>query len=392
MAAVELVGVTKRFGSQTVVDEVSLAVEDGEFFSLLGPSGSGKSTLLRIVSGLERPDGGEVRFDGRRVDRVDPSRRGVGFVFQSYALFPHLSVFDNIAFGLQVRRVARAEQRRLVEEVAGVLDIAHLLGRRPRELSGGERQRVALGRAIVRRPRVLLMDEPLSNLDALLRERMRVELRRLHDRLGVTTIYVTHDQREALSMSDRLLVLNAGRIEQEGTPLELLACPRTLFAARFTASPAMNIWPGSISLGPRRVEVESELGRWELTGIAVDPGAGEPGPLDGRREVAIGVRPHDLRLESAAPEGRRGRIEVVEPTNTGLILHVGGLPVDLVAFVAGTSVDLRVGQEVAVAVDGASLHLFDVSTGRRIDVVPDGRVASGGTRDGAVDLASVGWR
>lgn len=388
MAAVELAGVTKRFGAQTVVDEVSLAVEDGEFFSLLGPSGSGKSTLLRIVSGLERPDAGEVRFDGRRVDRVDPSRRGVGFVFQSYALFPHLSVFDNIAFGLQVRRVARAEQRRAVEEVAGVLDISHLLGRRPRELSGGERQRVALGRAIVRRPKVLLMDEPLSNLDALLRERMRAGLRRLHDRLGVTTIYVTHDQREALSMSDRLLVLNAGRIEQEGTPLELLACPRTLFSARFTASPAMNIWPGSVAPYGARVEVESELGRWELTGIALDPAAGEPRPLDARREVAIGVRPHDLRLDPLAQDGRRGRIEVVEPTKTGLILHVGGLPVDLVAFVAGTSAALGVGQEVAVEVDGSSLHLFDVSTGRRLEVVP----AAGVPSDHAVDLAPAGRR
>ncbi len=241
MATVELIGVRKHFGSVRAVDGVDLTAQEGEFLVLLGPSGCGKTTLLRMIAGLERPTAGEIRFDGQVVNHLPPRARRVAMVFQSYALYPHMSVFDNIAFPLRAVRMPRERLRERVEWAAKMFGIAHLLQRKPRELSGGERQRVALARAMVREPTVFLLDEPLSNLDAKLRASARDELKGLQRRIGITTIYVTHDQVEALGMGDRIVVMNQGRVQQVGTPQEVYEQPANTFVATFLGSPPMNL-------------------------------------------------------------------------------------------------------------------------------------------------------
>ncbi|MBI2290172.1 MAG: ABC transporter ATP-binding protein [Betaproteobacteria bacterium] len=240
MARIRFEGLEKRYGSQPVLAPLDLVIEDGEFFTFVGPSGCGKSTLLHLIAGIEAPQAGAIYFDHDRVDQLAPGARDVAMVFQSYALYPHLTVRENIAFPLRVRRLARAEIGREVGRVADALGLAALLDRKPRELSGGQRQRVALGRALVRRPRVFLMDEPLSNLDARLRLEMREELKRLHEAYRVTTIYVTHDQEEAMALSQRIAVLSAGRVQQCATPQQVYADPANLFVAQFVGSPPIN--------------------------------------------------------------------------------------------------------------------------------------------------------
>ena len=289
MADVILKGITKSFGAVDVLKGVDLTVEHGEFVVFVGPSGCGKSTLLRLIAGLETVSGGEVQIAGVDVTHVPPARRGVAMVFQSYALFPHMTVAENISFGLRLARKPQAEIDQHVRKVAETLQITPLLDRRPKQLSGGQRQRVAIGRAIIRNPEVFLFDEPLSNLDASLRNQMRIEIARLHADLGATMIYVTHDQVEAMTLADRIVVMNAGVIEQVGTPMELYSRPRNIFVAGFIGSPKMNFLHGTIVGGANDLAVAIDGCNLPLqANLAVKLG----------QKVILGLRPEDLSLFS----------------------------------------------------------------------------------------------
>src|SRR5437667_3125588 len=290
MATVTLDGVRKSFGDREVVHGVSCAVGDGELVVVVGPSGCGKSTLLRMVAGLETVSAGTVAIDGRVVNGVEPKARDIAMVFQNYALYPHMSVYDNMAYGLRMRRMTRREIRTRVDRAAAILQLDGLLQRKPRQLSGGQRQRVAMGRAIVRDPKVFLFDEPLSNLDAQLRVQMRVEIKRLQQELGTTSLYVTHDQVEAMTLADRLIVMNAGNVDQIGPPLELYERPATTFVARFIGSPAMNLLSGVLD-GDGVVLGES---RFALSGRSRPPGP-----------VTVGLRPEHLDIAADGPIGLR---------------------------------------------------------------------------------------
>ncbi|MBX6378748.1 MAG: ABC transporter ATP-binding protein, partial [Clostridia bacterium] len=322
VATVELRGVSKRFGNVTAVDDVSLTVADGEFLVLVGPSGSGKSTLLRLVAGLEELSEGAISIDGNDVSHLAPKDRDVAMVFQNYALYPHMSVADNMAFGLRMRGYARNEIDHRVREVAQMLGLSELLGRRPRDLSGGEQQRVALGRAVVRNPKVFLMDEPLSSLDAQLRVQMRTELKRLHQRLRTTTIYVTHDQVEAMTMGDRVAVMRNGRILQAAPPRVVYEQPANLFVAEFIGLPRINLVQG-------RLEPRDGQLRFRTESLAItlpSPLAEAASHLVGR-PVVLGVRPEDLLVE---PNGARSNsgprldayVEVVEPVGAETFVTV----------------------------------------------------------------------
>ncbi|GAB4258388.1 MAG: sn-glycerol-3-phosphate ABC transporter ATP-binding protein UgpC [Deferrisomatales bacterium] len=364
MADVEVRGLSKAFGGNRVLDRVAFRVEDGRFCILLGPSGCGKTTLLRIVAGLEAQDEGAVLIGGRDVGALAPRDRDVAMVFQSYALYPHMSVFDNLAFPLRARRTPREEIRRRVQEAATLLGIADLLDRKPRQLSGGQRQRVAIGRAIVRRPQAFLFDEPLSNLDAKLRAGMRVELARLHRALGATILYVTHDQVEAMTLGDTIVLLEGGRIQQQGTPRELYERPRNLFVAAFIGSPSMNLVEG-------RVELREGQAVFVSGGIRVplgDParlGGLSPGPL------TLGVRPEALRPGSGGPV--RGRVEVVEHLGSETLVHAEVEGKRLVAKVRARW-EGAPGEGTAFALDPAGVHLF--RDGLRV-----GGVGAGSGRD-----------
>ncbi|RMG19066.1 MAG: sn-glycerol-3-phosphate ABC transporter ATP-binding protein UgpC [Planctomycetota bacterium] len=360
MASVRLHEVSKRYAPDLppTIDRVSLEVAHGEFFILLGPSGCGKSTLLRSVAGLEEISAGEVLIGDRRVDGLPPRERDIAMVFQSYALYPHMSVRENLAFGLRMRNTPRAEIERRVCEVAPILGLEELLDRRPRQLSGGQRQRVALGRAIVREPAVFLLDEPLSNLDAKLRGSMRVELKRLHQRLGATMIYVTHDQVEAMTLGDRIAILQGGRLQQVGAPLEVYARPANVFVAKFIGSPPMNVLPAR-----REGELGLRLGegRWELPpalAAARPPGA----------PVQVGVRPEDLRL-GAAGSGLPARVAVVEPLGAETLVTLDSEAGPLVAR-TGPEARPRPGDPVGLAAPPEALHLFDADDGVRLAPTP----------------------
>ena len=313
MSSVELVDVHKSYDETEVVRGISLRIEPGELLVLIGPSGCGKSTTLRMIAGLEELSSGELRIGEQRMNDVSPRDRDIGMVFQSYALYPHMSVFDNIAFGLTLRKVAKAEIEQRVGEVAQMLGLAELLHRKPGKLSGGQRQRVAMGRAIARRPNVFLFDEPLSNLDASLRVQMRAELQALHAQLGTTMIYVTHDQVEAMTLADRIAILDGGVLQQVGPPLELYQRPANRFVAGFIGSPAMNFLEGRISgtggeplfLGPRGLQLP--LGH--LDGELPEVGT----------EVCLGLRPHDL---GPGDGGLSGEIEAVEAMGWEAFAHV----------------------------------------------------------------------
>src|SRR6266576_2544960 len=305
MATVTLDSVRKSFGDREVVHGVSCAVGDGELVVVVGPSGCGKSTLLRMVAGLEAVSAGSVAIDGRVVNGVEPKDRDIAMVFQNYALYPHMSVYDNMAYGLRMRRMSRAEIKSRVARAAEILQLDGLLQRKPRQLSGGQRQRVAMGRAIVRDPKVFLFDEPLSNLDAQLRVQMRVEIKRLQQELGTTSLYVTHDQVEAMTLADRLIVMNAGNVDQIGRPLDLYEHPATAFVAGFIGSPAMNLVAGRVDGG----------------GVTI---GGAMLPLDApdgveNRLVLVGLRPEHLDL---APDGPLAlRVELLERLGADTILH-----------------------------------------------------------------------
>src|SRR5947208_14963527 len=305
MATLTLDGVRKSYGPGEVVHGVTCAVADGELVVVVGPSGCGKSTLLRMVAGLEAISAGTVAIDGRIVNGVEPKDRDIAMVFQNYALYPHMSVYDNMAYGLRMRRMSRGDIKRRVEHAAGILQLEELLERKPRQLSGGQRQRVAMGRAIVRDPKVFLFDEPLSNLDAKLRVQMRVEIKRLQQELGTTSLYVTHDQVEAMTLADRLIVMNAGNVDQIGPPLDLYERPATVFVAGFIGSPAMNLLAGTLQPGG------VTIGRAMLP---LDARGGEPG-----RPVLVGLRPEHLET---APDGPLAvRVELLERLGADTILH-----------------------------------------------------------------------
>ena len=321
MAAVNLKGVFKSFGSTRVIHGVDIAIADGEFCVLVGPSGCGKSTLLRMIAGLEEISGGEIEIGERVVNQVAPKERDIAMVFQNYALYPHMTVFDNMAFSMKLAGESREKMRQRVDVAAGILGLSEYLDRYPRQLSGGQRQRVAMGRAIVRNPQVFLFDEPLSNLDAKLRVQMRTEIKELHQRLTTTSIYVTHDQIEAMTMADKIVVMNAGRTEQIGTPLELYDNPTNLFVAGFIGSPAMNFLHGKLVRNGAGMQVQMADGLM----LPAPASAAQEG-----REVVVGVRPEHLLVRA---DGVHAEVVVVEPTgaDTQIFCKVGGT--DVIAVV-----------------------------------------------------------
>ena len=348
MAAVTLNQVRKSFGSTPVVHGVDISIEDGEFCVLVGPSGCGKSTLLRMIAGLEEASGGEMRIGERVVNDVAPKERDIAMVFQNYALYPHMTVFDNMAFSLKLANAPREEIQQRVDEAARILGLGEYLARYPRQLSGGQRQRVAMGRAIVRKPQVFLFDEPLSNLDAKLRVQMRTEIKALHQRLKTTSIYVTHDQIEAMTMADKIVVMNGGRVEQIGTPLQLYDNPANLFVAGFIGSPAMNFIPGR--MGPSGVQAAGGVVLAAPAGAQVEPG----------REVVVGVRPEHLVV---SPAGLPAEVVVVEPTGADTQIYCRIAGVDVTAVVRERHT-FRPGETVGLAPQ--LTFLFDPADGRRL--------------------------
>ncbi|AKJ26859.1 ABC transporter ATP-binding protein [Caldimonas brevitalea] len=336
MSFLQLRGVEKWFGAQHAIRGIDLDIEPGEFVVFVGPSGCGKSTLLRLIAGLEGIDAGSLHLDGRDITTLPSAKRDLAMVFQSYALYPHMTVFDNMCFALKLAGADKATMRRKVERAAEILNLTHLLQRTPRELSGGQRQRVAIGRAIVRSPKVFLFDEPLSNLDAALRGQTRVEIAKLHRELGATTIYVTHDQVEAMTLADRVVVLRDGAIEQVGAPLALYDRPANQFVAQFIGMPQMNVLPAAA------------LSQLQVIG-------GAQAPSDGY----VGIRPEAVAVRSRGQAPIEAQVELVEALGADTLIHTaaaGGLQ-----FVARQSErsPLRPGDAVAVALDPGALHFFD---------------------------------
>ena len=350
MATVEIRDVRKAFGSTQILHGVSVDIEDGQFVVLVGPSGCGKSTLLRMLAGLENISGGEIAIGDRVVNKVPPKDRDIAMVFQNYALYPHMTVYQNMAFSMKLAGAPKEVMDQEVQKAARILGLEQLLHRFPRQLSGGQRQRVAMGRAIVRNPQVFLFDEPLSNLDAKLRVQMRSEIKDLHQRLKVTTVYVTHDQIEAMTMADKIVVMNHGRIEQAGAPLDLYDRPANLFVAGFIGSPAMNMLAGRIQDGSF---IDGGGTHWPLPPAY----AGRDGA-----EVVYGIRPEHLRLD---PNGIQARVQVVEPTGseTQVTLRIGDVSV-MGAF--RERIAANHGDALSVSPDLALVHIFDKGTGQRI--------------------------
>jgi multiple sugar transport system ATP-binding protein len=350
MATVDIRNVRKAFGSVEVLHGVSVDIADSEFVVLVGPSGCGKSTLLRMIAGLENITSGEIAIGNRVVNTLPPKDRDVAMVFQNYALYPHMTVFDNMAFSLKLAKAPAAIMDREVLRAAQILGLEQLLHRYPRQLSGGQRQRVAMGRAIVRNPQVFLFDEPLSNLDAKLRVQMRSEIKALHQRLKVTTVYVTHDQIEAMTMADKIVVMNSGVIEQAGPPLDLYDRPANIFVAGFIGSPAMNVLDGQIVDGHFQAKDGMQWALPERRSASV----GAP--------ILYGIRPEHLRLDQ---QGMPANVVLVEPTGseTQVQLRVGERPITA-AF--RERITARPGETLRVAPDPAHIHLFDQSTGLRL--------------------------
>ncbi|MEI8305005.1 MAG: sn-glycerol-3-phosphate ABC transporter ATP-binding protein UgpC [Burkholderiales bacterium] len=353
MAAVAIRGVHKHFGETKVIKGVDVAIADGEFCVLVGPSGCGKSTLLRMVAGLEEISSGTIEIGDKVVNDVPPKERDIAMVFQNYALYPHMKVYDNMAFSLKLAKAERAEIDRRVQEAARILGLSQLLDRYPRQLSGGQRQRVAMGRAIVRDPQVFLFDEPLSNLDAKLRVQMRTEIKELHQRLRTTSVYVTHDQIEAMTMADKIVVMHDGIVEQMGSPLELYDRPANTFVAGFIGSPAMNMLKGVVSAGGAGIDLEGG-GSVAVPGLQASPG----------QAITFGVRPEHLTLGGS---GIAAEVVVVEPTgaDTQVYARSGAGSISAIFRERHT---FRPGDHIMLAPDASALHVFDAASGRRLPV------------------------
>ena len=351
MAHVNIQNVQKHFGPVKVIHDVSIDIADGEFVVLVGPSGCGKSTLLRMIAGLEEVSGGEIRIGPREVSNLPARDRDIAMVFQNYALYPHMTVEDNMGFALKLKKVNPAEINGKVRNAASILGLDKLLDRYPKQLSGGQRQRVAMGRAIVRDPQVFLFDEPLSNLDAKLRVQMRGEIKTMHQRIGTTTIYVTHDQVEAMTMADKIVVLHDGYIEQVGAPLELYDRPANTFVAGFIGSPAMNFLNGRIEEGGFRTK----------QGLVL-PLPQEVASTAGGRELVYGIRPEHIR---AVPDGIKGRATLVEGTGSEIYVRLDAGGEDI-ACLFRERLHINFGDTIGIAVDPTAVHLFDRQTGRRI--------------------------
>ena len=350
MANVDLKNVVKRYGETAVIHGVSIDIADGEFIVIVGPSGCGKSTLLRMVAGLETVTDGEIRIGGGRVNEKEPMDRDIAMVFQNYALYPHMTVAQNIGYGLKIAGLPKPEIDRKVGEAAKLLQLTEFLTRTPRQLSGGQRQRVAMGRAIVREPAVFLFDEPLSNLDAKLRVQMRLEIRELQAKLGITSLYVTHDQVEAMTMADRMIVMNGGYAEQIGTPLDVYEQPATVFAAQFIGSPSMNIMDGDANGDEVKL----------AGGVVVPCSTTTKGP------VQVGIRPEHLILRPDGP--LKLTVSFAEPLGANTLLH-GRINGSDSAFTASLSGVHRIepgDTAVALSVDPKHIHLFDRDSGQRI--------------------------
>ena len=353
MASVAIRDVRKAFGATSVIHGVDISIRDGEFVVLVGPSGCGKSTLLRMIAGLENITAGEIRIGERVVNQLPPKERDVAMVFQNYALYPHMTVADNMACSMKLRGAARNEIDERVNRAAAILGLSQLLARYPRQLSGGQRQRVAMGRAIVRDPQVFLFDEPLSNLDAKLRVQMRTEIKELHQRLKTTTIYVTHDQIEAMTMADKIVVMHDGRVEQIGAPLDLYDSPDNLFVAGFIGSPAMNMLKGRISLnGAAKFEAPAGVAFY------LD---GAPAGSDGRPAI-YGVRPEHFSLSD---DGAEAVVQVVEPTGSELQV-IARLGDDDITAVFRERHQFKPGDKIRLKPDPRLIHLFDETTGKRL--------------------------
>ena len=351
MSTLTLENVTKSFGKTEVLSDISLAVAEGEFVVFVGPSGCGKSTLLRIVAGLEEQTGGRVLIGGDDVTGKEPIDRGIAMVFQSYALYPHLSVYENIAFPLRLQKMPKEESARRVEAAAATLDLTNRLDHKPSQLSGGQRQRVAIGRAIVRDPKVFLFDEPLSNLDASLRGAMRVELSELHQKLETTMIYVTHDQVEAMTMADRIVVLNGGHVEQFGSPMELYHRPSTRFVAGFIGQPGMNFLPATID-AISEGGIKARLADGSLVSAEVESGSVSLGD-----RVEVGIRPDDLEL--GGDGGFKVSVRVVERLGATTIVYGSTADGTPICAALGGLTPIAARDQIELSVDAASVHVFD---------------------------------
>ena len=357
MSTVELTNIHKLYGSQKVIHGLSLKIEEGEFMALVGPSGCGKSTLLRVIAGLEEISEGEISIGGKVVNEIDPKGRNVAMVFQNYALYPHMTIRENISLNLRISRLPKEEIERRTRAAADLLDISEYLDRLPAQLSGGQKQRVAMGRAIVRDPAVFLFDEPLSNLDAKLRVQMRSEIKAFHEKVRTTSIYVTHDQIEAMTLADRAVVLNEGRIEQVGAPIELYTAPRNLFVAGFIGSPAMNFFEGRVRAGSdnQRVAAFSDNAL-----ITLPENLDVPDDI----EVTVGIRPERFMITDNAA-GLPATVKHVEPTGPQTQLTVSCLGQDTTVIV-NEFISVNTGGAIRLGVEQSNVHVFDAVSGQRI--------------------------
>lgn len=355
MTSIALEDVQKTFGDVRAVRDANVEIQDGEFVSIVGPSGCGKTTTLRMIAGLEETSDGTLRFGSKDVTNSQPEQRNVGMVFQNLALYPHMTVRENMAFGLRVGGVPKADQNERVEEAARMLDIEELLDRSPSELSGGQQQRVAIGRTIVLDPDVFLLDEPLASLDAKLRVEIREELQQLHKRVGITTVYVTHDQEQAMTMSDRVIVMNDGEIQQFDTPEEIYANPNNAFVAHFIGTPSMNFFDATLSQGESTV-VETAFSETRLPDVDI---------ADKYDDVQVGIRPEHLRIDPADGDGFDARVKFVEPTGKDKIVHLETDGRELTAIVSGERT-LEDDQHCTVRFQRDATHVFDQETGRRL--------------------------
>ncbi|CAG1018075.1 sulfate transport system ATP-binding protein [Burkholderiaceae bacterium] len=356
MASIQLKNVVKRYGTGKhelqVIHGVDAVIADREFVVIVGPSGCGKSTLLRMVAGLEEVTEGEILIGDRVVNNLEPSERDIAMVFQNYALYPHMSVFDNMAYGLKIKKVPIGEIRARVDKAAGILELGPFLDRKPRQLSGGQRQRVAMGRAIVRQPQVFLFDEPLSNLDAKLRAQTRIEIQKLHRELGITSLFVTHDQVEAMTLAQRMIVMKAGRMEQIGTPEEVYQRPATTFVASFIGSPPMNLMKGT-----------ADGTQFNVSGPALPL----PGPAPRHGELILGLRPEHASLDTSDAPGWPLRVEMIEMLGAERLVY-GRLGDDLFTVrIDGTRVPPAVGELLSLRMETRHLHWFDPATGQRVE-------------------------